>query len=101
MVNDTIAEVQTCDNLLKEVEAVIGEINRVNFEKAERHYWEARLLDDARATMISTGSIDKGVVQSLQKIGLTAIRSSDGISFLTNEQLAQLEQKGQALLEKK
>lgn len=92
LVNDTIAEVQTYDNLLREVQAAIGEVNRENFEKGEQRYWEARLLDDARASMTANGSLDKGVIQSLQKIGLTAVRGQDGVSFLTNDQLLQLEQ---------
>jgi hypothetical protein len=96
LVNDTIAEVQVYDNLLKQVESMVGKLTRDRFEAAEQKYWEARLLDDARATMTATGSVEKGVIQSLQKIGLTAVRSHEGISFLTNEQLLQLEQKSNA-----
>ena len=103
LVNDTIAEVQVYDNLLKQVEAVVGKLTRDGFEAAEKKYWEARLLDDARATMTATGSVEKGVIQSLQKIGLTAVRSHEGISFLTNEQMLQLEQKSSSVqqIEKK
>lgn len=92
LVNDTVAEVQTYDNLLREVQAAVGEVNRDNFEKAEQKYWEMRLLDDARTNLTGNGSIDRGTLQSLQKIGLTAVRGHDGISFLTNDQMLKLEQ---------
>lgn len=93
LVNDTLEEVKIYDQLLREVQDAIGEVSRESFERAEQKYWEARLLDDARASMTSSGSLDKGVVQSLQKIGLTAVRTPEGISFLTNDQLLQLEKK--------
>lgn len=93
LVNDTIAEVQTYDTLLREVQAAVGEVSRDSFEKAEQRYWELRLLDDARTNLTGNGSIDRGTLQSLQKIGLTAVRGHDGISFLTNDQLLQIEQK--------
>lgn len=93
LVNDTVAEVQTYDTLLREVQTAVGEVSRDSFEKAEQKYWEMRLLDDARTNLTGNGSIDRGTLQSLQKIGLTAVRGHDGITFLTNDQLLQIEQK--------
>jgi len=92
LVNDTIAEIQVYDALLREVEAAIGKVDRESFERAEQKYWELRLLDDARANMTSNGSIDRGTLQSLQKIGLTAIRGNDGITLLPTNQALQIEQ---------
>jgi hypothetical protein len=103
LVNDTLEEVKIYDSLLKEAQGAVGEVTRDNFEQAEQKYWELRLLDDARANMTANGSLEKGVIQSLQKIGLTAVRSHEGISFLTNEQMLQLEEKSSPVqqLEKK
>lgn len=92
LVNDTVAEVQTYDVLLKEVQALVGAVSRDSFEGAEQKYWELRLMDDAKANMTGNGSIDRGTLQSLSKIGLNAVRGHDGISFLNNEQMLQLEQ---------
>lgn len=91
LVNDALEEIKVYDELLREVEAAVGQVTRQAFEQQEQKYWEMRLLDDARAAFTSNGSVDRGTLQSLQKIGLYGVRDQSGMQFLTTDQIKQLQ----------
>jgi hypothetical protein len=65
-IEDCVIEIRAYEEIIKG----IPEITREDFENAEKGYWEMRLINDARRQLESTGSINPGFLESLEKIGI-------------------------------
>ncbi|QGH73443.1 MAG: hypothetical protein [Podoviridae sp. cty5g4] len=74
LIEDALIEVEVYKKILSE----IPQFTREEFEKSESVYWEKRLLGDMKKEMLSSGSVGKDTIKSLEQIGITIGRNKDG-----------------------
>lgn len=98
LIEDAIIELVTFYSMFKQLPS----IDRLTFEKQEKVYWTERLLREAKASVLSTGSIEQGLSLALSHIGIDPVAAQVELKQLNNEQ-AQLfiENKKNLTLEKK
>lgn len=87
LVKDAMRRIQVTIDCLKET----GMYKREEFEAEEHEYWKTRLLREADTEMLQSGSVSKGVLQSLDKIGLKAAEVVFNVKRVALKNLKQLE----------
>lgn len=78
LIEDAMIEVGIYFSLYEQLPA----ITREQFELAEQTYWPARLLHEARLQIKQFGAVEKGTLDSLERIGIETSKEADGIKFL-------------------
>jgi len=74
LVDDCLAELAVYKDLLSK----LPEVNREQFEDAELGYWTKRLISDANREVQQSGRIEKGTLESLEKIGFVPRKNEKG-----------------------
>jgi hypothetical protein len=81
VIEDALVELE----LYKKVIESLPEYTREDFEKSERLYWAKRLLKQANLEIKSTGTVTCGVLESLDKIGVSVGRNDKGQLIVPDE----------------
>lgn len=55
----------------KQIIDSLPKFTREQFEDAELKYWHQRLLSDAKREYLASGRVEKGTLESLNKVGIT------------------------------
>lgn len=77
LVRDCCLEVSTYLSLLQKM----PKFNRKQFEESEKKYWEQRLVNDSHLELMQSGTVSKGTLEALQKIGLMIKRENGEIKI--------------------
>lgn len=80
LIEDCMIEIKTYEKIIESLPSY----SREDFEKSERVYWERKLLSDAVQDLKLRGTIDKGILKSLEKLGISIKRSNGKIVFYGN-----------------
>lgn len=72
--DDCLYEIKVYQHLL----AHLPKFNRDTFERDEEEYWVKRLMADTRREVMQCGRIEKGTLESLEKIGITIGKDEKG-----------------------
>lgn len=75
LIEDCAIEIATYESILN----TLPEYSREEFEKSEYLFWKSKLLIEAEQDIKSSGLVSKGIIQSLNQIGIKCGRSEDGI----------------------
>lgn len=74
LINDCIIEITVYRKIIES----LPKIDRIGFENAEYSYWKERLLKDARHEIMSHGAISKSTIDSLEQIGISVGKNTEG-----------------------
>jgi len=74
LIEDCVIEIKMYEKLLEG----LPDFSREDFENSEMGYWKKRLFADAERELLSSGSINTGTLQSLEKIGVTFQKDEKG-----------------------
>jgi hypothetical protein len=64
----------------------LPKMTREDFEAEEKSYWTNRLLNDARREIATSGRVEKGTLESIEKIGLKLGRDDQNNLIVMEEQ---------------
>jgi hypothetical protein len=78
LIKDAEIEVMTHWNKIKDMPVY----TRKEFELSEYRYWLTRLISEANSEMKAIGRIEKGTLQSLNKIGIDGIIKNGKMDFI-------------------
>lgn len=91
LIEDCYIECRTYEDILNQ----LPEFSREQFEEAEGEYWEKKLLNDMRLEVLSTGHVDKGTTEALEKLDITVGRNENGqIAYVKDRASKFIEQDG-------
>ena len=86
LINDALIEIKAYEAVLEKLPV----FTREEFEQGELSYWQNRLMKMAELEMKSTGAIGVGSLQSLEQIGLIAVRNEQGHMIIFDKDGGQL-----------
>jgi hypothetical protein len=66
LIEDCLIEVKYYESIIDS----LPKMTREEFEADEKEYWTGRLLNDARREISTSGRVEKGTLESIEKIGL-------------------------------
>lgn len=75
LIEDCVIEIKAYENILD----TLPDFTREQFEKSERFYWEKRLFKELQQGLNTTGQLDRGIVASLEKMGIITERNERGL----------------------
>lgn len=74
LINDALVEVDTYMTILADLPPLE---DRAQFEAAEQHHWELRLMGDAARQIVERGTVEVGTQNSLGEIGIKVSRNRE------------------------
>lgn len=84
LIDDCIRE---CNVYYSIIEKLPDIKNRDNFEASEQSYWTQRLQRDVINEIRVKGMVEKGTLESLNKLGIDIKKEADNIKFITIQNL--------------
>lgn len=60
---------------------------RKKFEESEKQYWHTRIVQDAQKELLTTGTVQKGTIDTLQKLGYDPTVVMVELKMLTEKQV--------------
>lgn len=76
LIHDAIIEVNAYKRMLEQ----IPKMNRIEFEKMERGYWQQRLIADAHRELKQGGTVLVGTLAALNQLGIDAIPHTEKLT---------------------